>query len=165
MTTSWHVIWTAYGREGRAAAEISGLGFEVKLPIYRKRRHHNHRIEVVNRPLFPRYLFARFDASVNGWQQIKSDCQSVYAILSDMHNRPYPIQDEIMAAIQSHTDDPTDEVKPDPVYQKGQKVRVSYGPLQGLEGLFVADANKRTMCLLEIIGKQVKVPKQMIEAA
>ncbi len=61
--------------------------------------------------------------------------------------------------------DPTEAVQADPEYTLQQRVRVKDGLLQGVEGLFVGSEKNRTIALMEILGRRVKVPMPMIEAA
>ncbi len=51
------------------------------------------------------------------------------------------------------------------VFTPGQAVKIIHGPCQGIEGLFMADANRRVYALLEVCGKQIKVARESIRAA
>lgn len=161
---AWYVVNSAQGREHHALKELQAIELQAFLPTYAKKRVHNHRIETVFRPLFPRYLFVRFDSAIPGWGNIKRDCRSIYSILTDAARNPIPLPDPIMDAIMARTD-PTEAVQADPEYTLQQRVRVKDGLLQGVEGLFVGSEKNRTIALMEILGRRVKVPMPMIEAA
>lgn len=61
----WHAIRSTQGGELRATLGIDAAHMHAFCPVERLRapgRRHKRAIAVVIRPLFPRYLFARFDA-------------------------------------------------------------------------------------------------------
>ena len=59
-TTSlrWYVVQTHVHAESKAAAHLLRQGYETYLPRYLKRRRHARKIDLVSKPLFPRYLKA-----------------------------------------------------------------------------------------------------------
>src|SRR5215469_744544 len=59
----WFAIRTAAGREKAVSAQLQGKGYEDFLPLYRDRRQWSDRIKEMELPLFPGYLFCRFDYS------------------------------------------------------------------------------------------------------
>lgn len=64
----WYVVMHKPFEGARARREIRGLGFDVHWPREIKRRARaNDEIE----PVFPGYLFVRFDESRGGWAQIR----------------------------------------------------------------------------------------------
>ena len=63
----WYVVHTQANGEERARANLERQGFEVYLPRYLKHRRHARRTGPVRRPLFPCYLFVRFDRARTPW--------------------------------------------------------------------------------------------------
>ena len=60
----WYVAQTHAQAEAKALLNLARQGFQSYLPQYVKRRRHARRVEWVKAPLFPRYLFVRFDLDV-----------------------------------------------------------------------------------------------------
>jgi len=114
-------------------------------------------------PLFPRYIFARFDREQDGWQPIRNT-RGVSYIISTPDNRPIPIHDEIMTVIRDYKPHETPP-QANQEFKAGDRVKIAEGVLAGLEGLFVEDQNKRVYALLDVMGKSIKVPLKSIVAA
>lgn len=57
----WRVIQTRSRSEKKAAAFIKAMGAPVYLPLIKTKKQWSDRVKLVEEPLFPGYLFARFD--------------------------------------------------------------------------------------------------------
>lgn len=156
---NWFVVMTRPLREALAAFEIANQGFETWYPQYRRSRIHNHRIERIATPLFPRYIFTRFDRDNDAWGSIQNT-KGVFAILCDCNNRPIICPEDAFSAVK-HFDET--EIAHSKDFRSGQRVRVTGGNAQGFEGLFVTNASQRTMAFLEILGRKVKVDLEHVE--
>jgi len=156
---SWFVVMTRPAREALAAFEIANQGFETWYPQYRRARVHNHRVERITTPLFPRYIFVKFDRERDAWGCIRNT-KGVFCILSDAQNRPQVCPQEAFAAMKDFDEA---EATNSREFRAGQRVRVTSGTAQGFEGLFVANSSQRTMAFLEIMGRKVKVDLEAIE--
>lgn len=146
----WHCAFTRANQEARAAIELTNQDFEVFLPV------------LDSRPMFPRYLFVRFDRDTDNWGAIKSTRGCVDLLKNGFV--PANIPQCAMDAIMSYTP-PEKTVDGQTIFTTGQPVTITTGPLAGLQGLFVADRNKRVFALLEICGKRVEVARDSIQAA
>lgn len=69
-TSRWYVVQTHINGEAKAANNLTRQGFGVYFPRYLKRRSHARRVDVVARPLFPRYLFVAIDLATQRWRSI-----------------------------------------------------------------------------------------------
>jgi transcription antitermination factor NusG len=86
------VVETHWGQEARAASEIENQGFAAFLPVFtvmrqlrgeaRPKPHHT--------PLFPRYLFTRFDCTLPGWPSIAYS-RGVRRLISTPSGRPISV--------------------------------------------------------------------------
>lgn len=165
MPLSWSAIHTKVAREFDAASRINLLGFETFCPIFQKQRHHNHQIEQVSRPLFPRYFFVRFDRDRHEWGKILTT-RGVADFVRDGMGKPSIMPDihmvTLKAAIAAHTpaNDEGAPIKP------GDKVRLLAGPFSGFEALFCEDAKARVSIMLSLFGRPTKlfVPTEHIQA-
>src|SRR5690242_6825180 len=60
----WYAIHVRSKCEKKAADALARKGYECLLPVYRERRKWSDRTKVVELPLFPSYVFSRFDVEV-----------------------------------------------------------------------------------------------------
>jgi transcriptional antiterminator RfaH len=70
MTERWHLIATEPRRERYAAAELEESDFATHLPLVLEPVRHGRRTIDERRPLFPGYVFARFDPCDGRWAVI-----------------------------------------------------------------------------------------------
>src|SRR5690242_12383861 len=57
----WYALQVRTGMEKLASAGLRGKGYEEFLPLYRTQRRWSDRVKEIEVPLFPGYLFCRFD--------------------------------------------------------------------------------------------------------
>ena len=148
---AWHVAFTRCQQEVRAALELTNQDFRVFLPI------------LCAKPMFPRYLFVQFDREIDPWGKIKST-RGCVDLLKDGY-LPAIVPARIIEAIMAYAPAPEKPADGQTQFTAGDAIKITTGPLAGLEGLFVADRKARVMCLLELCGKRIEVPRTMVEAA
>lgn len=132
----WYVIRVRPNSEWKTTASLTGRGYEVFLPLCRRVREKARR-RVLDVPLFPGYVFCRFDR--RNLTPIMS-ATGVVQVLSRGH-RPEAVQETEIFALQSMTRARL-ELEPWPTFEAGQKIKICYGPLAGVEGYVVRDAAK-----------------------
>lgn len=162
---SWYGVYTQALKEGVAEQNLARQGFGVYLPRYRKRRRHSRRIDLVIRPLFPRYLFIKIDLEHQRWRSVNGTI-GVCHILSD-GDQPMAIPDEIIDAIRDQENDGGITIAP-PSFVRGQKLLVTDGPLADLSGIFeCVDDKMRVVMLLEFMGRHLRthLPGHAVTAA
>ena len=57
----WYALQVRSRKENYIASQIAGQGYECLLPTYRSIRKWSDRVKELEQPLFPGYLFCRFD--------------------------------------------------------------------------------------------------------
>lgn len=160
---AWHVICASPQQEIRASLEITKAGFDVFYPIkHYTRIRLNRKPETVSGPLFPRYLFAAFDRAQSNWGKIK-DLRGVSSILCN-GNQPVIVRNEVVIAIRSYRE-PVEAVQAISEFSSNQRVVITTGVLEGIEGLFTGSDRQRTKAFLEILGKRYEIPYETISAA
>jgi transcriptional antiterminator RfaH len=155
--TDWFVVYTQPNGEGRALANLRRQGFEAYLPRYRRRRSHARRIDTVERPLFPRYLFVALDLMRARWRPILSTfgvCDLVRT--GDTPQRlPEGVVDEIRAGEAAHSFDALDPLAG---AIPGSAVRILAGPFADLIGKLQAAADsERVTLLIDLLGREVRL--------
>ena len=153
----WYIVHTQPNGEERARHNLERQGFGVYLPKYLKHRRHARRIEHVRRPLFPRYLFVRFDPDTAQWRSINGTFGVAHLVSNG--NEPIAIPDGIVDAIQArHDDDGLVVLHAPDTFVHGQKLEIVDGPFAWHTGLFQRlSENERVVLLLDLLGRQVTV--------
>ena len=129
-TQPWFAVQVMGHREKIAHDFLLARGYESFLPIYRCRRHWSDRIKHLELPLFPGYIFCRF----NLYNRLPILQTPGVLYIVGIGKTPAAISEEEILAVRSIVEArlPT---QPWPFLQAGQKVRLNCGPLQGLDGI------------------------------
>ncbi|MDP8989482.1 MAG: hypothetical protein M3N41_05295, partial [Acidobacteriota bacterium] len=93
----WYGIRTRSNHENVAAIVLSGKGYDPYLPLYRVRRRRADSIVESEHPLFPGYLFCRFDAKKRLPVLMTTGVISVLGFGKE----PVPIPDEEIGAVRA----------------------------------------------------------------
>ena len=135
---------------------LNRQGFEAYLPCYRKTRRHARRVDMVNRPLFPGYLFVRFDVERDLWRCIRSTV-GVNAIVS-FGGELSPVTPSIVSGLKAREDESgAISLRPSSL-KVGDSVRVAEGPFEDHICLVdQIDDQKRVALLLNLMGRSVRV--------
>lgn len=153
----WYAIHTHPKQEARAEANLLAWKVETFFPKYLSRRRLEFKAEPVYTvaPLFPGYIFARFDAETM-FHNVRYT-RGVHSIVS-MGDRPVPIDDAVISMIMSRRGEDGhvklgDEINP------GDEVVVREGPFSGFEGVFERRmrALERVSILLKTVTYQFRV--------
>jgi transcriptional antiterminator RfaH len=161
MTHAWYVVHTRPNAEAVAAHHLIRQGFPVFLPRYPKRRRHARMIEIVPRPLFPRYLFVAVNLAKDRWRAIRSTIG--VAALVCHGDRPAPVPEGVVEALLERCDDNhLIDIGNQPNYFSGDPVRILDGAFANLIGIIdrMTDGD-RVAVLLNLMGRSVRVMLQM----
>jgi transcription antitermination factor NusG len=127
----WLAIRARSNYERVVAAHIRNRGFEEFLPTYRSESKWSDRRKIVDRCLFPGYVFARFDPK----ERLKIlSVPGVVSIVGFGQEGPCPIPEDEIRNVRALVESGL-LVKPCPFLQVGEFVLVERGPLAGVEGL------------------------------
>jgi transcription antitermination factor NusG len=132
MPFNWYALVVKPNHEKAVLAHLKAADFEASLALYRARRRWSDRIKEVTLPLFPGYVFCHF--SYEGRLAVLR-IPGVRSIVSAGPNLA-PIPAREIAAIEAMVRSGL-PVQPWPFLKVGQKVRVTSGPLRGVEGILV----------------------------
>jgi transcriptional antiterminator RfaH len=163
----WYVVHTRPNAEILALENLRRQSFEAFLPRHKRRRVHARRIDIVERPLFPRYLFVALDMAAAPWRSILGTFG-----VSDLLRRggaPASVPSAIVEALKA--DEAArrfDAVEPARLWRPGDPIRVLAGPFADLAGKFHALAeSERVVVLLDLLGREVeaRIPARAIVAA
>jgi transcription antitermination factor NusG len=131
-TLPWYAIRVRSNFEKTTSACLRGRGLDEYLPVYQQRNRWCDRVKVVDVPLFPGYLFCRFNIE-NRLPVLSSP--GVVSIIGFGHNF-LPVPDAEIDAIRTALAS-GNAVFPWPYLQAGQRVRIERGSMSGLEGILL----------------------------
>lgn len=162
----WYAIHTKSQQEERADSNLRAWRVETFLPQLKRRSA--RRVGVcpatrVSKPLFPRYLFARFN--VNQLLHKVNYTRGIQKVVG-FGEQATPIDDGIIDLIRAQIGD-DGFVRVDDDFVAGNKVKINSGSLKNLEGVFesgIKDTD-RVKILLTAVSYQshVMIKRDMIE--
>jgi transcriptional antiterminator RfaH len=151
----WYVLQTKPKQEARAESNLQHWNIETLAPKIRELRQSRRGDSVYHiSPLFPNYLFARFDG-----EALASKVRLTRGVQRVVGFGEYatPVDDAIIDVIQSQMADDGFVRWPDA--QPGDTVEIVDGPLRSLLGVFErqVSAHDRVVILLTTIGCRARV--------
>jgi transcription antitermination factor NusG len=129
----WFALQTRSRHENLVANQLRGKGYDLFLPVYKSRRRWSDRVKELELPLFPGYLFCRF----NPLDRLPILVTPGVIQIVGIGKNPAPVDDAEIGTLQSAVQSGLPR-QPWPFLQIGQRVRVTYGPLHGLEGILLS---------------------------
>ena len=126
----WFALQVRARYENAVAAHLLGKGYEVFLPLYSTRRRWSDRVQEIEQPLFPGYVFSRFNPLARLPILVTPGVIGVVGV----GKTPIPIEDEEIAGIQTVVNSGLPS-QPWPFLQIGERVWIESGPLNGLAGI------------------------------
>jgi transcription antitermination factor NusG len=149
----WFAAYTMSRHEKRIALHCEHIGIEQFLPLYTWQRSWKNRTRVdLQMPLFPNYIFVRLLPEDQG------PLMRLPGLLSIVGNTagPVVIPDSDMELLRRII--ACKSIEPYPFLTKGDKVRVTTGPLAGVIGSVLQKGNGlRFIVTLDVIGKSVSL--------
>jgi transcription antitermination factor NusG len=125
----WYAIRTRSNHERIAKTILKEKGYESYLPLYQSKRRWSDRVVETEKPLFPGYLFCRFDRK----EQLPILTTPGVASIVGFGLEPEPVPEVEIDAVQALLRCGL-RVEPSMLLHEGQRVRVNRGALEGLEG-------------------------------
>jgi transcription antitermination factor NusG len=150
--SEWFALSVIPRKEKVAAQTLRLKGYEDFLPLYRVKHKWSDRVKEVELPLFPGYVFCRFDPNVR-LPILK--IPSVMSVLG-LGKTPQPIPDSEISALQTVCKAGIHAV-PCPFLTVGAKVRINEGPLAGVEGILVESKGARLILSVTLLQRSISV--------
>ncbi|ALK87373.1 transcription/translation regulatory transformer protein RfaH [Limnohabitans sp. 63ED37-2] len=153
--SNWYLIHTKIRQEHMALDHLERQGFECFLPLIRAEKLRRGALQVVQEPLFPRYLFIRLGTGLESqsWAPIRST--TGVSRLVSFGQVPAKIDDELVGELRAQSESSEVVLRH---FEPGEQVVVTDGPFIGVEAIYqMPDAEGRVIVLLNILSKQVKM--------
>lgn len=149
----WYAAYTCAQHEKRVAAELGKREVEHFLPLYSSVRRWKDRQVQLEFPLFPGYVFVRL-ALCDRLQVVQ--IPSVVRLVG-FGGLPTPLPDREMEKLRSGLCQSL-RAEPHPFLTAGRRVRITSGPLAGLEGVLKRKKSSlRVVVTLELIQRSIAV--------
>lgn len=150
----WYAVYTKAGDEERAASNLRAGHIETFAPQLRERRRDRltSKPTYVVKPLFPRYLFARFDVEEALWRVRYT--RGVHSVVS-FGTGPSAVRDDLIALLREQGGE-DGVVQIGKELRAGDRVRISEGPFKDFEGVFTGRMkdDERVRILLSTVSYQ-----------
>ena len=151
----WYALAVKPQHEVRVFQGLAGLGeIEGFLPTYKDKRVWSDRVKILDAPLFPGYVFARFEYPARRVPVLR--VAEVRSIVGFGHTAS-PVAEEEIGTIRTLIGS-TFPVRPWPFLRSGQRVRIEHGPLRGVEGGSLDQRDEwRMFVRVELLQRSVSV--------
>jgi transcription termination/antitermination protein NusG len=144
----WRVLWTHSNCEQMVCDQLAARGFQPFLPcvdVWRRRGGGRRR---ERGSLFPGYLFLRHRLDKMSYIEVRK-ARGLVSVLGERWDRLAEVPDREIESIRSllRAELP---VLPHPYLKEGRRVRITRGPLAGVEGVLVRARPDRGLLVLSI---------------
>ena len=157
---NWFVAQLRPNGAALAERNLARQGFAAFFPG----RMENHRGKMARKPLFPGYMFVRFDPCQPGWQAINSTRGITRLILNDIRS-PSPLPAQFMGGLLARCANDGLILPPDEI-AVGDRIRVISGPFADLVTTVDSlDQDQRLRILVDLMGQRVRtsIPSGQVE--
>ena len=151
---AWFALTVAPRKEKSTAQSLRQAGLEEFLPLYSIRRKWSDRIKKIDKPLFPGYVFCRFESRLR--TSVMKTPGVVSVVRFGRNPDPEPVDETEIEALQAVCRSGL-AATPWPMPKVGSMVLLREGPLKGLEGVFVEDKKTRLVLSLTLLQRAVAV--------
>lgn len=161
----WYVVHTNPKQEERVSSNLRAGAIEVFHPKVRKRLYNQFTglPTHITRSLFPRYIFAKFNAGESLHKVLFT--RGVHSVVS-FGGHPAPVEEEIIEVISGRIDK-DGFVRLGEELKYGDKLLIQEGPLKNFIGIFERELKEeqRVMILLTAVGFQghVEVEREFVK--
>jgi transcription antitermination factor NusG len=144
IQNSWFALGVTARHEKVVSRLLSNKGYETFLPIRTQQHEYAGRRRAFDLPLFPGYLFCRFDPTV------RLPILTTPGVLQVVGagRIPVPVSESEIVSLRKAAEARI-SMNPVPYWRAGQKGRIISGPLTGVEGI-ITDAKQPVRLILSV---------------
>jgi transcription antitermination factor NusG len=149
----WYVVRLRSNFEQTACQILIEKGYSTFLPLYRSRRKWSDRTKEIDIPLFPGYLFCKFDPP----HKLPIVMTAGVVSILESSEGPIPVDESEIASVRALLKSGL-PFGPWPFLREGQPVLVERGPLMGVEGRIISLKNKYQLVVsVSLLQRSVSV--------
>ena len=148
--TTWLALYTKPYKERQVRDLLRAQDIETYLPEITVQRYGGTK----KKPFFPRYLFARVDPQSPTLLDVRWTPGLTYIVR--VGDRPVPVPDQVIEHIRRRLEH-MGTLKPEDRFKEGDHVRITRGPLEGLDAVFDRrlSAEGRVRIFLQLVNRLV----------
>jgi len=147
----WYALTVKHHHEKLVAQALEGRGFESYLPLYKSFHHSGRRMQTVMLPLWPGFVFCRFDIS----KRLPVLTIPAVGSIVSIGRAPAPISHAELESIEQMIQSDRN-VAPHDAVAIGQEVSIERGPLRGLSGTLIeSKPNCRLVVSIPLLQRAV----------
>ena len=155
MSKEWFILQFKSNSHHIAAKNLTRQGFETFLPLHDTTSRRTSRFINTSKPLFPGYMFIKFDRAESEWHKINNTygVSRLITFNSILKSIPTIFVDHLMKRY-----DLSGKLIPIQKLKKGDQVTVLKGPFAN----FIAtvekyEADQRIWILMDLMGRKTKI--------
>jgi len=148
---NWYCVHTRPQKEEQAAGYCrETLGLETYYPRLRRQKTIRRVRRVVTGPLFPRYLFCRFDLAPH-YRAVRYAPEVIDVV--SFGGNPAVVEDALIEELRGWAGEGVDVITLQPSLRPGDRVEITDGPMRGLQAVILhgRDDRERVTVLLSIL--------------
>lgn len=132
----WYALRVRSNFEWKTAQVLKEQGYDPFVPAYQVRSFWSDRVKLIDKPLFPGYVLCRFDRALS--LPILKTPGVVHVVACA--GEPLPLDEAEVSSVRAMVSSPV-SLFPRAFMKVGQRVRITRGPLQGIEGILESFRN------------------------
>ena len=149
----WYALRVKSHFERTSTTFLNAKGIETYLPVYRELRKWSDRSKLTEVPLFPGYVFARFDVE----RKLPIITTPGVVHIVPPHSAPAEVDAAELNAVRTAVESGV-QVGPYPFLEIGQRVVIERGSMTGLEGILIeSKRNLRLVISVSLLQRSVAV--------
>ena len=154
MSKEWFILQFKSNSHHQATRNLTQQGFETFLPLHDTTSRKLSRFINTSKPLFPGYMFIRFNRAESEWNKINNTygVSRLITFNSNLKSIPTSFVDSLMKRYDS-----SGKLLPMQKLKKGDQVKILKGPFAN----FIAtvekyEADQRIWILIDLMGRKTK---------
>ncbi|MGR5194723.1 transcription/translation regulatory transformer protein RfaH [Vibrio sp. WZ-1] len=152
----WYLIYCKRGEQARAKLHLENQAVECFYPTVEVEKILRGKRQIVNEPLFPSYVFAKFDYEQG---PTFTSVRSTRGVIDFVRfgSQPKEVDGALISELRNseHQLDQTTTIS---LPKQGDMVRIKSGQFAGIEAIFQEkDGEKRSMMLVKMITQSVPI--------
>lgn len=146
----WYVAFTKPQCEARVAEGLARIGVETYHPVIKVSVRRRHVRRIIERPLFPRYLFA------DGFSFDQRRIDGLFGFISTAGS-PVKIAGSVVDEIRDRVAAGEFDVRKRKRFAVGMRAKILDGPFEGITGQVETANERRVTLLIECLSGRVPV--------
>ena len=155
MPYEWYILQFKANSHYQASKNLNQQGFKTFLPTINTTSRKISRFTNTTQPLFPGYMFVKFDKTESEWQKINNTYGVSRLIIFNNTLKSVP---SIFVNNLMYRCDSLGNLLPIEKLNKGDQVKISKGPFADfIATVETYETEQRTWVLMDLMGRKIKM--------